>query len=170
MLMGEGGEALSVIDPTEAWMFHILPDDTGASAVWCAQRIPDTHISIVANAFIIRHVDPNNKKDFMFSANMWEVAERQGWWSRDNNELLDFKLTFAPPRYRPDYSNRRVWRVLSLAAPSLMLPIETNPSADDYPFSVAVDHLISAQELMQYQRDHYEGTKYSTTEGLAAGD
>jgi len=32
--LGEGGEALTVIDTDEAWMFHILPDDTGASAIW----------------------------------------------------------------------------------------------------------------------------------------
>lgn len=29
LLMGEGGEALTVIDPEETWMFHITPDDTG---------------------------------------------------------------------------------------------------------------------------------------------
>lgn len=50
--MGEGGEALTVTDKTEAWMFHITPDDTGASAVWVAQRIPDDHISAVANSFV----------------------------------------------------------------------------------------------------------------------
>lgn len=27
--MGEGGEALSVTDTQEAWIFHIIPDDTG---------------------------------------------------------------------------------------------------------------------------------------------
>jgi dipeptidase len=52
--MGEGGEALTVIDPAEAWMFHITPDDTGRSAVWVAQRVPDGHITAVANSFRIR--------------------------------------------------------------------------------------------------------------------
>lgn len=43
---GEGGEALTVIDKNEAWVFHVLADDTGTSAVWAAQRLPDGHVSI----------------------------------------------------------------------------------------------------------------------------
>jgi hypothetical protein len=31
MSMGEGGEALTVIDKEEAWVFHVMPDDTGAN-------------------------------------------------------------------------------------------------------------------------------------------
>ena len=53
---GEGGEALTVSDPHEAWVFHVIPDDTGASAVWVAQRVPDDHVAVVANAFIIRDI------------------------------------------------------------------------------------------------------------------
>ena len=43
---GEGGEALTVVDKTEAWVFHVIADDTGASAVWAAQRVKDDHVSI----------------------------------------------------------------------------------------------------------------------------
>jgi dipeptidase len=35
---GEAGEALTVTDKNEAWVFHIIPDDTGKSSVWAAQR------------------------------------------------------------------------------------------------------------------------------------
>ena len=61
------------------------------------------------------------------------------------------------------YHIRRVWRVLTyFGASSLFLSPETGPMGDSYPFSVPVDpnRLISAQSLIDIQRDHYEGTPY----------
>lgn len=55
-------------------------------------------------------------------------------------------------RYHPNYSNKRVWRVLSLAAPSLNLPFDTNQWADEYPFSVKVDHKLKIEEIMNFTR------------------
>lgn len=97
-VMGEAGEGLSVIDPQEAWIFHILPDDSAASAVWVAQKVPDTDVAVIANSFIIRHVIANSD-DFMHSANLWDVARRMGFWDESRDELLDFKTVYAPQRY-----------------------------------------------------------------------
>lgn len=38
-VQAESGETFSVTDKHEAWVFHMSPDDTGASAVWVAQRM-----------------------------------------------------------------------------------------------------------------------------------
>eukprot|EP01040_Poterioochromonas_malhamensis_P010775 gene10773-11744_t len=168
--MSEGGEALTVTDADEAWMFHILPDDTGSHAVWVAQRVPDDHIAAVANFFVIKEVIPNHP-DFMYSDNLWSIAQKKGWWKPEDG-LLNFVHTYAPSVYHPSGVLRRVWRVLSLGAPDLNLPGETNPYGDDYPFSVKVtrpEGAFSPIDIMWMQRDHFEGTPYSTATGLAAG-
>jgi dipeptidase len=126
----EAAEALTVTDPHEAWIFHVSSDDTATSAVWAAQRVPDGHVSVVANQFTIRTIDPAaSADDMMFSSNLWTVAERAGLWSPDQGTLLDFAGAFSvrpgdTPHYA--YSTRRVWRVLDLAAPSLKLSPYTN--------------------------------------------
>ena len=142
---------LSVIDPEEAWIFHILPDDTGKGAVWAARRVPDDHVAIIANSFIIRHIKTNSD-DFMYSSNIFEVAQRNGFWDPKKDKELDFKTTFAPQRYHPEYSNNRVWRIMTLANTDSKIPLHTNPNADDYPFSMKVNHPITVHEMISYQR------------------
>lgn len=165
--MGEGGEALTVADPNEAWMFHIVADDTKASAVWVARRVPHDHISAVANQFVIREVDPDSP-DFLYSSNLWSVAQNLNFWDPANGPL-DFLKTFGVERYHSMYATLRIWRIFSLAAPSSNLPSETNAWGDDYPFSVKVDTPLELADVMAMMRDHYEGTDYSTTNGTGGG-
>jgi len=63
-----------------------------------------------------------------------------------------------------------MWRIQALVAPSLKqdpnLGWGVGPS---YPFSVEVEEKISPQTIMALYRDHYEGTPYDMTTGLAGG-
>ncbi len=123
---------------------------------------------MVANSFVIRKIDEKSD-NFMYSANIFEVAERNGLWSRATHGQLDFLPTFAPTRSHPEYSTRRVWRVFSLVAPSLNLPGETDSYGNDYPFSVKTERLLTPADLIAFNSDHFEGTPYDLTQGLAAG-
>lgn len=165
----EAGEALMVGDTTEAWVFHILPDDTGASAVWAAQRVPDGHMTAVANNFVIRGVNRSDSDHFMFSDSVHEVATRLGLW--DGKGLLDFTDVYGQARsaVHGSYSTRRVWRVFSLAVPGLDLPSHTDALMSNYPFSVAPTKKVDLARMVSFQRDHYEGTEFDTTVGLAGG-
>ena len=46
-------------------MFHVAADDSGASAVWVAKRVPDDHITAVANQFTIGEIDLNDKDNYL---------------------------------------------------------------------------------------------------------
>jgi dipeptidase len=49
--------------------------------------------------------------------------------------------------------------MFSLVAPSLDLPGKTDYYGNDYPFSVKTERLLTALDLMDLQRDHYEGKR-----------
>lgn len=53
--------------------------------MWAAQRVPDKHLSLVANQFVIRRVRKDHA-DFLHSENLWDVAQRNGLWSPDQGE------------------------------------------------------------------------------------
>ena len=56
-------------------------NDTGTSAIWVAQRVPDDHITAVANQFVITSVNLDDTVNFIASANIFDVAIRANLWS-----------------------------------------------------------------------------------------
>lgn len=173
--LGEAGEAMTVADTEEAWMFHILPDGTNSSAVWAAQRIPDDHIAVCANQFIIGEMDfsapvAGALSDFLYSENVRQVAIDNDFWNEDRDGPFHFTEAYGDSRgNKSSYANRRVWRVQDLAAPSLNLPSKSDTFGTVYPFSVKPDTPISAADVRRYNRDHYEGTAYDMTQGPRSG-
>ena len=169
-----GAESLIVTDPMEAWIFHILADDTGTSSIWVAARVPETHVAAVPNIFVIREVDLSDKKNFLGRSDMWEIAEKNNLWNP--NMPKDFAVTFSDGEYAHKYySGRRQWRVFDLFASNANLsPYYSNIKYDKpYPMSVEVDSDIlgdlSAQSVFSALRDWYNNTAFSVTTGLASG-
>ena len=105
--LGGAAESLSVVDGDEAWVFHVMPDDTGTSAIWAAQRVADGHAAVVPNIFVIRTID-DDSDDFLVSATARTVAERCGLWRPGTP--FDFAAVFSANEARPFYCGRRQWR------------------------------------------------------------
>jgi len=165
-----GAESLMVIDGVEGWIFHVLPDDMGASAIWVAQRVPDDHVGVVANAFMIREVDLTDSSNQLGSANMYSIAQKHGLW--DGTGSLDFTRTFSDGEYlHKYYSGRRVWGAYHILAPSADLPAEYEEWRRDspYPSTLKSDGKVSLELLFKVMRSHYEDTSFDQTKGLAAG-
>lgn len=167
-------ESLGVTDPQEAWIFHILPDPTGKSAIWAAQRIPTNGFSVLANMFVLRELDPNDNENFLMSASVHQVAQDYRWWSPSDGSLLDFTKTYSDGEYAHKYySGRRMWGGYHLACPSGNFPADYTDLQSDpvYPLYCIPDKKISNQDLFRYHRYSYEGTPYDLTApgNLAAG-
>lgn len=69
------------------------------------------------------------------------------------------------------YSGRRIWRVFDLLAPSLRLDPDWGylQEAPTYPQAVVPEQPVSVRRFFGLLRDHYEGTPFDLTAGLAAG-
>ena len=167
----DGGEAISVCDGNEAWLFEIVgagplwrQGDEGPGAVWVAQRIPDDSVYVGANRSLIGEVDLDDPDNFMVGSGIYSVGEQLGFWDPNAGNTFYYWEVYG---YKADsfYNSRREWRGRDLMAPSL----ELDPYARRYPFTVVPDEKISAADLMAFQRDHYEGTPFDLTQGLAAG-
>ena len=147
----EGGEGLTIADGKEAWIFHVLPNEAGTGIIWAAQRIEDDHIAVIANAFVLRGIDPNDKH-FLYSSNLWDEGEKTGRYSAGQEEPLDFAAVFGFNTGTSAYSTRRQWRVLSLAAPSQNLPSIVDWLGDGLPVSVKVDKLLNVRDIFAMKR------------------
>jgi len=149
------GECLTIADKQEVWHLEIVGPGKGKTgAVWVAQRVPDGHISVNANASTIKEIDLADPANFRASVNIYSLARDNGWWSEE--ETFQFCYAYAPHSRTSLASRRREWRVFDLLAPSL----ELDPNAENYPFSVQPDKPLSLADIRMVFSDYYEGTPF----------
>jgi dipeptidase len=179
-------ECLALADSAgELWNFHVLTGRNNASAIWAAQRMPKDHVVAVGNAFTIRALDLNDKDNFLYSADVTKLAEEMGWWSWDEAVAPGIFDFFSAYGYTPEpgnladtlsyYSSRRMWRIFSLLSPHEGAKLDQDKgnlpkTKDPLPASVpAPKGSVTLQMVQDAFRDHYEGTKFDLTKGMAAG-
>jgi len=173
----EAGESLMIADHSESWVFHMTAGLDNRSATWVAQRVPEGHASVVANNFIISKVNCSDQGDFLCSRGLIANARAAALCQFPTDADFDFKACYAMDiRHfsylaglapQPMYSTLRRWRVQTFANPDLQLPVTDDHNA--YPFSVLVRSKVSRTEVMDWFRDHYEGTEFDMTQGVLAG-
>ncbi len=160
------GECLTIADKKEVWHFEIVGPGKGEKgAVWVAQRVPDNHIAVNANASTIKAIDLSKPDLFMASKNVFEVAEKKGYYN-PNKDQFSFAHIYAPHSRASMAARRREWRVYDLLAPSQHF----DPYASDFPFSVKPDTLVSLEDLIMVFQDYYQDTDYDMRKHLTVAD
>jgi dipeptidase len=161
----DAGECLTIADKKEVWAFEILGPGKGKTgSIWVAQRVPDDHVSVNANASRIRKINLKDKANFLASENIYQVALDSGWCA--SKEEFEFCYAYAPESRTSFASRRREWRVFDLLAPSLKL----DPNAENFPFSVKPDQPVTLEKLVSIFKDYYEGTPFDMTKDMIVAD
>lgn len=172
---GAEGESFSIIDKHEAWILEMVgTGDGGEGAIWVAIRIPDGMISAHANMARIGEFPLDDPENCLYSENVISYAVENGYYNPESGEPFRFNEAYNPTR--PDrlrYCETRVWRLFTKAAPSLHFSSDYHrgvKGAERYPLCITPDHKLELREVMLMVRDHYEGTPWDMTKGVAAGD
>jgi dipeptidase len=168
------GESFSIIDPNEAWILEMVGTGTGGEgAVWVAVKIPDGFISAHANMARIGEFPLDDPENCLYSDNIISFAVEKGYYQPAAGAPFRFNEVYNPPS--PDrlkYCETRIWSLFSRAAPSQQFSSGFHrgiQGAERYPLWIKPDKKLDLSHIFGLIRDHYEGTEFDMTNGLAAG-
>jgi dipeptidase len=167
------GESFSISDPVEVWIMDLIGKGKGRKgAVWVARRLPDGTISAHANQARIRQFPLDDGKNCLYAQDVVSFAREMGWY-QGKDEDFSFADTYAVNDYGAlRFCEARVWSLFNRAAPSKKIPVDYVKGvegADPLPLWIEPDRKLSARDVMELMRDHFEGTDFDMTKDVGAG-
>lgn len=185
------GESFSISDANEVWIMEMIGKGNGnTGAVWVAMLIPDGYVSGHANHARIttfpyqKQNKWNDVKATVFnSVDVISFARQMGFF-KGKDQDFSFSDTYAPV----DFGGARFCeiRVYSMFH-KISNEIKSNPKYWEYskgnvtfggengyptnrmPLWVKPDRKISVRDMMNFMRDHLEGTELDMSKDLGAG-
>ncbi len=183
------GESFSVSDPNEVWIFEMIGKGEGKKgAVWVARRVPEGYVSAHANqariqtfpfadgeksiTFSQRDKLDNPSVECFYADDVISFAREKGLFD-GNDEDFSFSDTYAPVDFGgARFCEVRVWSFFR----------SVNSGMDKYydyasghnlknrmPLWIKPDRKIAVEDVMDYMRDHLEGTPLDMTKDMGAG-
>lgn len=192
------GESLSIIDPNEVWILEIIGKGEGEKgAVWVARMVPDGYVSAHANQARIttfplegktsissdkinKIYDPNITT--VYAKDVISFAKEKGFYPQDaKNKDFSFSDTYAPV----DFSGARaceirVWAFFNAVNPDMGQYFDyangRNIQRDSkgyatnrMPLWIKPSEKVDVLQVMDFMRDHLEGTELDMSKDLGAG-
>ena len=167
------GESFSIADPTEVWIMELIgKGETDKGAVWVARRVPDGYISGQANHARI-HKFPLKDSETLYSKDVISFARKQGYF-QGKDEDFDFSRAYAiTDAGALRGCDARVWAYFNRYAPKgemeQYLPWILEGKGEPMPLWVRPEKKLSAADLKDMMRDHFEGTPLDMTQDIGAG-
>lgn len=183
------GESFSIADKDEVWIMELIGKGEGEKgAVWVARRIPDGYISGHANHARIETFPLKDKENCLYAEDVIKFARKKDWFKGDDKDF-NFSETYAPVDFEgARFCEIRVWSMFKEVNNDMQQYFDYvkgnikhdekladgKPNVNGYatnrmPLWIKPNRKISAQDMMNFMRDHLEGTELDMTKDLGAG-
>ncbi len=145
------GFGIGFIDDKEIWYL-----ENACGHRWMACRMPKDKYFVTGNQSRFRHYDPNDKENYMASADLIEFAERNGLYDPSKGEF-DFHEAYAKDDINDTtYNYPRVWGLQKLFSPKLKNDVTRNT----FPVFAEAEKPIGINALRNAFRFHYDNTDH----------
>ncbi|MDD4800233.1 MAG: C69 family dipeptidase [Proteiniphilum sp.] len=166
------GESFSIADPEEVWIMEMIGKGAGRKgAVWVAVRIPDDYVSAHANQARIQQFPLNDPKNCLYSPDVISFARERGYFSGSDADF-SFAKAYAPIDFGAlRFCEARVWSFFNKVNSGMgqYITYAQGKSTDPMPLYIKPDKKLSAQDIQEMMRDHYEGTELDWRYDAGAG-
>ena len=183
------GESFSISDPNEVWILELIGKGEGKKgAVWVALKIPDGYVSAHANqarittfpladgktSIAYSQRDKLNQPEVTcyYSDDVISFAREKGYYEGDD-ENFSFSDTYAPVSFGgARFCEVRVWsffRSVKAGMDKYFDYASGHNLENRMPLWIKPDRRIAVEDVMDYMRDHLEGTPLDMTQDVGAG-
>lgn len=183
------GESFSIADKNEVWIMEIIGKGEGhKGAVWVALLIPDGYVSAHANHARIRTFPLANGKTSITSKELHKIhdkkvtcvyahdvisfARSKGWFNGKDSEF-SFSDVYAPIDFgAARFCEMRVWaffRQINSEMEKYKNYAAGYELENRMPLWIKPDRKLSVHDVMNFMRDHLEGTDFDMTKDIGAG-
>ena len=145
------GFGIGFIDSKEIWYL-----ETACGHRWLACRMPKDQYFVTGNQSRFRTYDPNDKENYLASADLIEFAEKHGLYNPAQGDF-DFHEAYARDiKLDTTYNYPRVWGLQQFFSPE----IKNDVTKNTFPVFAKAAHKVTLTELRTAFRFHYDNTEH----------
>lgn len=166
------GESFSIADPEEVWVMEMIgkgPANKGA--VWVAVRIPDDCVTAHANQARIQQFPLDDPENCLYAPDVISFAREKGYFEGVDADF-SFAQAYAPLDFGAlRFCEARVWSFFNQVNKDMgqYVTYAQGKTTDPMPLYIKPDRKLSARDIQQMMRDHYEGTELDWRFDVGAG-
>ena len=147
------GFGIGFVDSKEIWYL-----ETACGHRWLACRMPKDQYFVTGNQSRFRTYDPNDKENYLASADLIEFAEKHGLYNPAQG-AFDFHEAYARDiKLDTTYNYPRVWGLQQLFSPE----IKNDVTKNTFPVFAKAAHKVTLTELRTAFRFHYDNTEHDS--------